>query len=197
MQTDLHEFENRYLQSRKTYSKRKPDLSIAPDLIQDIFKRYGLSSFENGFLWLIDPGKYKEFYQPWFNLIAETEGYIDAGNAYPFMRTAFGDCFFFEGDQLGFFSIATGVTNYLDANYYFNQTLVDDETLHGIYLFDIFTEFVKDSAPIQEKECLGFLPPLALGGEISQDNIEKVGLIEQLAFLSGTLPTSEISGYRE
>lgn len=188
MQIDLSKFENRYLKSRQLYSDKKPDLSMAPDSIREIFNRYGLSSFERGFLWLIDPAEYKEHYQPWFDLIAQAEGYINSKDAYPFMRTAFGDCFFFEEDQLVFVSISTGGTNYLDVNFYFNRTLTEEDNLNGIYLFDMFTKFIEDSGSIGEKECLGFLPPLALGGEIIQGNIERVGLFEHLAFLSELLP---------
>jgi len=181
---NFSEFEKTYLASKVIYNDNSPDLpESTPQSVRDLYMGYGLSSFKNGFLWIIDPISYKDDYLPWFKNIESQQGYIEADKTFPFLRTAFGDVVFFCGKQLGFISISTGVTNYLSMNFYLNVSLTEKETLRDLYLFEMFKNFSSEEK-IGSEECLGFLPPLALGGELDEENIQKVGLREHLAFLS-------------
>jgi hypothetical protein len=181
-------FDGKYRKSRKKYLSLTNDLpSFTPPEIQQIFSIYGTSSFDRGFLWIIDPVSRKEDYQLWFDHFFKKEGYINPETAFPFMRTAFGDVFFFEENEFGFISIIAEVSNHLSINGYLNRTLVEKDSLKDTYLYDLFQVALQKFGELESDECYAFLPPLALGGEIDEAHLQKVKLREHLAFLADLL----------
>lgn len=180
---DWRAFEELYLQSRTVYSEQPLFLpETLPPVIQAFYARYGLCSFGN-FLWTLDPLAWQEAYLPWFEAIAAGERDLDPATTYPFMRTAFGDVFYCCGKQLGFVSVSTGTNNHLNMNFYLNVSLTEDDGLRDLYFRGIFEE-VNGQEKLSPRTCLGFLPPLALGGEIGAEHAHVVDLQTHLAFLA-------------
>jgi hypothetical protein len=188
MSSDISEFDAQYRYGQKKYSDSIPKFpEKTSEIIKDVLLKYGLSSFENGFLWILDSLQIKEYYQPWFEDLANKEGFINPQETFPFMRTAFGDVFFFNGEEIGFISVITNANNYLDVEYYLNVTLKDDRSLEYTYFFKFFETALQRFGELESDECYAFLPPLALGGEIDEAHLHKVKLREHLALLSSLL----------
>lgn len=184
---DFSKFDETYLSSKKVYSEDTITLpESTPQSIKALYKTYGLASFGEGFLWILNPIEWQDHYLPWFEAIEVQEGHLDSATTYPFLRTAFGDVLYFCGKQLGFVSISTGAKNHLNLSFYLNVSFVEEDILRDLYFFGIFESFLS-KAGIGHDECLGFLPPVALGGEISDENVYKVKLKEHLSFLSELL----------
>ena len=118
---------------------------------------------------------------------------LDAGRAYhdshaspiyPFMRTAFADVFSFDAEgEVGSVSVVTGVMTNLRLESYLNRTLTRASDLDDLYLRSLFGEAPPRDGPLDGGQCFGFLPPLALGGDLDLDHVQKVGLQEHLHFL--------------
>ncbi|AZI44021.1 DUF1851 domain-containing protein [Deinococcus psychrotolerans] len=185
MTLDLSKFNSLYLDSRKSYAHHKIDLpeTIHAELKQ-LFDTYGLSSLDQGFLWVLDPIETKEDYQPWFNYLARTEGYIKAETTYPFMRTAFGDVFYFDSTDYGEISVVTNGGSNISLNGYLNRSLAEEDYLNDSHFHHLFKIALERFGELNCDECYAFLPPLALGGEIDEQYLQKVKLKEYLAILS-------------
>jgi hypothetical protein len=188
MSSDISEFDAQYRNGQKEYSDSIPEFpEKTSEIIKDVLLKYGFSSFKNGFLWILDPLQMKEYYQLWFENLANREEFINSQETFPFMRTAFGGVFYFYGEELGYISVITNNSNNLTMGYYFNRTLVDDDHLRNIYFHDLFKIALERFGELESDECYAFLPPLALGGEIDEAHLQKVKLREHLALLSSLL----------
>jgi len=180
---DWRAFEELHLQSRTVYSGEMVTLpETLPPVVREFYARYGLCSFGN-FLFTLNPLEWQDDYRPWFEALAASNEFVDAENMYPFMRTAFGDVFYCCGKQLGFVSVSTGASNHLTMNFYLNVTLTEADGLQDLYFMGIF-EAVGGKEKLSPRTCLGFLPPLALGGEIGAEHAHVVDLRTHLAFLA-------------
>jgi hypothetical protein len=149
---------------------------IFPEELASIYDQYGLSSFSNGFLWFVDPEKYRRDTIIWLG---------NSKKAIPFLRTAFGSFFYVDGDDIGYKSVVTGNGAYF-ANFdqVFNGFLCSDRTLNDVYFFDLYNLILEREGAVERDECYGFFPPVGLGGQISVDSAKRVKLHEHLAFLS-------------
>ncbi|GGL10993.1 hypothetical protein GCM10010844_32120 [Deinococcus radiotolerans] len=182
---DLARFEARYGPGRQGTQVRDVHLpSGTPADVGAFLRRFGTSTFDRGFLRVIDPGEHREPYHPWLDLAADENG-SDASRTYPFMRTAFGDVFYFDVEgEVGFISVVTGVMTNLRLESYLNRTLTRASDLDDLYLHCLFEATLERDGPLDAEQCFGILPPLALGGEINLDHVQKVGLREYLHLLS-------------
>lgn len=188
MVSNISSFDDKYSKGRKAYLGIINNLpAVTPREIWQIFSTYGTSSFDKGFLWTIDPISMKKDYQVWFDYFSSKEGYINPKTAFPFMRTAFGDVFYFEENEFGFISVTAEVNNHLSINGYLNRTLIEERSLKNTYLHDLFEIALERFGELESDECYAFLPPLALGGEIDEAHLQKVKLKEHLALLADLL----------
>ncbi len=148
-----------------------------PDELIYLWNKFGLSSFGNGFFWLVNSIEYLEEVQPWLS---------DVEKPLPFLRTAFGTFFFWDGVQVAHFNVVTGTTGYYSNafNFVFDDVLAYEDTLNDIFFYDLYLEALPRLGPIQRDECYGFFPPIAMGGEIDSSKLQRVKLREHLAFLS-------------
>jgi hypothetical protein len=148
-----------------------------PDDLNYLWTELGLCSFAEGFLWIINPFEFIEQIQPW---IPKIEAPL------PFLRTAFGDFFYWDGTQIGHKNIATNNEAFYSDNFewVFTKTLTRETSLTNIFLQDLYLETLPRLGSVKSDECYGFFPPIAMGGEIRADKIHRVKLQEHLAFLS-------------
>ena len=143
---------------------------------------------------LVDPADYQAFVDRYFRK-AWNE------SAVPFLVTAFGDLFACVksqplGDHIVFLNIRYGTFQILPNR---------PEILCNIHLFDKRHYYALDRYPeIREKagtpqpdECLGYVPPLALGGTEEDGNIQRLKLlpyIQEIAQVIGDFEPEDFSG---
>lgn len=181
-------FSEKYDRTAKKYSLKSPNIpKDTPDSVTSFLSKYGLSEFYQGFLWTLDPTESKRDYQPFFDRITDIYSEDEAKLAYPFLRTAFGDVFYFVKENIGSISIVTGVDSILDFDTVFNDILVNDDDLNNSYFLDIFLEANERLGSLSQDECFGFLPTISMGGDVSIETTHKVKLREYLTLVSQSL----------
>jgi hypothetical protein len=148
-----------------------------PNELIYLWSEFGLSSFGNRFFWLVNPLDYLEDVKHWIN---------EFENPLPFLRTSFGTFFFWDGVQIAHFNIVTGTMGYYSNsfNFVFEDVLAYEDTLNDIFFHDLYLGALPRLGVVERDECYGFFPPIAMGGEIRADKIQRVKLREHLAFLS-------------
>ncbi len=148
-----------------------------PDFLIEMWKADGFCSFNNGFFWLVNPD----------DLLPEAELVADLQGVTPMVRTGLGGIIFEQGGTCHSFDPA-----YLDITTYEEFSLADllnfsvtaDESLNEYYYFKLYEKARKRLGPITYDECYGFVPAIALGGDLSADNLQKVELKSYLQILS-------------
>lgn len=84
--------------------------------------------------------------------------------------------FYFDTEgEVGFVSVVTGVMTNLRLKSYLNRTLTRASDLDDLYLHRLFEAALERDGPLDGGQCFGFLPPLALGGDLDLDHVQKVG----------------------
>jgi hypothetical protein len=147
-----------------------------PEALIEEWTTCGWCGFGDGLIWFEDPRLFGDF-------LAQRG--LD-GSHTVFARTAFADLF----------SVSDGVV-YAFMTHYNEMNVVSDD-------FDLFgglilpkEKFLRDFArlplfkralaklgPLNHDECYGFVPALALGGEVRLENLKKVKLLQYLEILS-------------
>jgi hypothetical protein len=159
---------------------------ILPEFLIDIWKKDGLSYFNDGFIWFVDPDEYSgilSFFIP------------ESKNLHVIMRTAFGGLFFmkeFENEH----PELVRKYNYFCPIYRKGikmSTLLEDtlngwlttEELLAPYMFSNLYSRARKRLPIPlYDECYGFVPAIAMGGDTEPDNIQIIKQKEHLSFLA-------------
>jgi hypothetical protein len=154
-------------------------LSNAPQFLKDLWDTYGLPSFRDGFFWLLHPIESLDMYRSWM--------FEDAKNPLPFLRTAFGDFIYWDDNELMVLKrVPVPSDSFLGENFsfIFNDILCRKDTLDDGYFLDLYLEALPRLGPVERDECYGFFLPIAMGGEVRADKLQRVKLREHLAFLS-------------
>jgi hypothetical protein len=136
----------------------------------------GLFTFANGLFRFVDPQTMKPANQSWK---------LDPGENTIFLRTAFGDLFYWDGSAVNVLHVNSGVTNALDSeipnflNYTFSESY-REKTLFGRFLQKACDRL----GPLAPDEAYGFVPALPAGGKESATSLQKVRLNEYLDLLA-------------
>ncbi|UPT69981.1 MAG: DUF1851 domain-containing protein [Flavobacterium sp. JAD_PAG50586_2] len=153
------------------------------DIINYIWKKFGLRSYRDGLFWMVNPDEYNDLARQ-FPHISNT--------AIVLARTSIGNLFLLEkldiGDSITYLNTHFGTT-----------TIVSTD-------FEVFIEFNLAADPFWERECYGkielkaakkhkltadecltFIPALALGGDEKVSNLEKVNIKKNLEMLAQLL----------
>jgi hypothetical protein len=148
-----------------------------PEDIRLLYQEFGLCSFAEGFLWIINPFEYMDQFQFWIPKISKP---------LPFLRTAFGDFFYWDGIQISHKNVTTNNEAFYSDNFewIFTKTLIREASLTNIFFQDIYLEALPRLGAVERDECYGFFPPIAMGGEVDSSKLHRVKLREHLAFLS-------------
>jgi hypothetical protein len=170
--------------SGATIEKYRPRL---PDYFIEAWERDGLFTLSDGFFWLVNPDEYVDLLS-WF--FPENENLI------VIMRTAFGGLIFYDqsvkaDDGSGkeaysylcpIYLTVTPFTSALDA--VLNGWLTSPEIYDPLMFHTIYTVARERLPAPQPDECYGFVPAIALGGDLYPDQIAIFKMKEHLAFLS-------------
>lgn len=149
-----------------------------PSFLTEIWKTDGYRSFGNGFFWLVNPD----------DLMAEMEQAAPGFEGLlPLLRTALGSVFFEHGGTCHAFDPV-----YLDVTTYEGFSLADvmnysvtaDKSLNEHYHHNLYEKARARLDPVTYKECYGFVPAIALGGELDANNLQKMNLQVYLQILS-------------
>lgn len=148
-----------------------------PGEIIDLWREFGLGTFYNGYLKVINPNEYSELLK---------QSYFQGEVSIPIFATAFGDVITWEKNQF------VGIIKY---RYGENDVISDgfefffDDVKDGEYDMDHFTinkynEAVEKYGSLKYDECFGYVPILALGGKESVNNLKKVKIREHIALIT-------------
>ena len=140
---------------------------VPADEVIEIWKNYGLGSFLNGYLRVINPDDYKE-------LVEET--YFRGKDSIPLFTTAFADVITWQ--ENGFIDIVQ--YRYEDFEImlknmgYFLKFIYTEKTFTDDY-FDLklYEKAVKKYGELEYNQSFYFVPLLGLGGKKSVDNLDK------------------------
>ena len=122
-----------------------------PDEIIEIWKNYGLGSFLNGYLRVINPDDYKELVEETYFSGKENNKYI-------------GIIFYREED----FDIMASGIKYFFCDIYNEREFTDD-----YFDLKLYEKAVKRYGELEYNQSFCFVPLLGLGGKKSIDNLDK------------------------
>jgi len=181
---DLTLFEHAHLESWRPSGHPAPVLPDGtPPGIRQLYVRYGLCSFMDGFVHLIDPAARQHEHLPWFRRIEQRQGFLVAEQTYPFLQTAFGDVFFYGSGEIGLASVSTLNVGLLSLQFLFTAALNEEEYLQDV----LFRGMYQRRAP-QERpgpgQILGFMPPYLDIEEVFESFLQVVDRAEHLALLA-------------
>ena len=138
-----------------------------PDEVIEIWKNYGLGSFLNGYLRVINPDDYKE-------LIEDT--YFSGKESIPLFTTAFADVITWqENEYIGivlyrledFEIMASGM------DFFFSDIYTEESFRKEFFDLKLYEKAVKRYGELEYNQSFCFVPLLGLGGKKSIDNLDK------------------------
>ncbi len=145
-----------------------------------LWQRFGLTSFNRGKLWLINPNEYAEL----------VRGFKDVSEeAIPLFRTALGAFIVWDlmDDvyQLCYLDVSYNEFNPREEemSYFFDSILVSDDCWDNDFNGEMENIAIEKFPDLKEDECVGFVKPLVSGGEERSDNMRKVNLKDYLKTL--------------
>ncbi len=178
----LAEFENTHLPAIK--SKPLPESVILkysnkiPDLLFDLWSKYGCAGFAKGLIWVVNPDDYSDIPKKWLN--------TEYHDAYVFARTAFGDLFLLNGNEVYILRVQEGTFRILssDLSRFVYSTLCDKDYLKSGLSNPLFKKALAKLGVLKPDECYAIVPALALGGEFKIEYLQKAKLQTYLELLS-------------
>ena len=138
-----------------------------PDEVIEIWKNYGLGSFLNGYLRVMNPDDYKE-------LVEET--YFRGKESIPLFVTAFADVITWqENEYIGivlyrledFEIMASGM------DFFFSDIYTEKNFTDKYFDLKLYEKAVKKYGELEYNQSFCFVPLLGLGGKKSVDNLDK------------------------
>ncbi|MDR1605465.1 MAG: DUF1851 domain-containing protein [Gracilibacteraceae bacterium] len=153
---------------------------IVPDEIIEIWQQYGLGSFKNGFLKIINPEEY--------NAIL-TVAYSGSDAAVPLFATGMGDIITWENNHTFILvnfgkKILNGLAQKVSSLF---LSLNEDWFCEDSLFWKHYPEAIEMYGSLAYDECLGYVPLLGLGGFERVKNLQKVKIKEQLLVITALL----------
>lgn len=139
---------------------------LPPDIITD-WKEAGWCSYGKGFLWTVNPAWYWTFIEDVFQGSTHQN--------YVFMRTAFGNLFAWNGEEMRYIDIVSQEIIQLPRrlNILFDGLLCDEDYLDEVFHWQLFKQALQTLGTLQAHECYALKLPLALGGSLTLNNLHK------------------------
>lgn len=155
------------------YRKRLPSAML------EFWKRFGFGRCANGLVWVTNPNALGDILDEWTSRKRPAR-------AIPVIRTAFAKIVYWDGAM---FRLVDPNHNDLfeagdDVWVLFNVYLIGKAAREGILQEPLFKRALRKLGPLQRDEMYGYKLPLAMGGEPSLQNLEKMKMREQLAILA-------------
>ena len=154
--------------------------SIVPKEIVDIWEQYGLGSFRNGFMKIINPDEYREILDA---------SYARSHVAVPLFVTGMGDVITWE-DNDSFMLVSIGRKKITGIGMDVNVLLIsvaDDWFCEECMFGKNYPKAVETYGPLAYDECFGYVPLVGLGGAEKVKNLKKVKIKEQLLVITELL----------
>ncbi|MFP2910232.1 GAD-like domain-containing protein [Pyxidicoccus sp. 3LFB2] len=149
---------------------------LPAELLEE-WQQSGWCSYGNGFLWTINPAEYMDVLEDW---VESTEG------LHPFLRTAFGDIFYWDGQDTQYLDVQEGDTTvvFRRMEMLFDGMLCDDKSLNDLLQHKTFKLALPRLGPPTKDEVYAFVPPVAMGGSGELDTLKRYKLREHLTILA-------------
>ena len=138
-----------------------------PDEVIEIWKNYGLGSFLNGYLRVINPDDYKE-------LVEET--YFRGKESIPLFTTAFADVITWQKNRyIGIIFYKEEDFDIIDSgmDFFFTDIYTEDSLRNDYFDLKLYEKAVKKYGELEYNQSFCFVPLLGLGGKKSVDNLDK------------------------
>lgn len=149
------------------------------DLVINLWKTHGLSSYRDGLFWTINPDEYSDLLHLFPNV---------SKTAIPFARTNLGNLFYFDklsiGDSIFFLNVHKGTIKIVSTS--FQILFAFDFGGESFWKQDCYGKIELKAikkGKLAADECWAFVPALALGGDEKLSNLEKLKIKENLEFL--------------
>lgn len=150
-----------------------------PEKLMNSWKEFGLTSFSDGFLWLVFPDDYRDVIS---NFIYPEQ----VPEAHVFMRTGFGDIIFLYKNKI--FKISAVTLQTIELGGYFDAVidlnLCTRRSLNLVFFFDLYKKAFKSLGSLDSDEVYGFFPHPSIGGAIDVNTLKKVKLVPYLSMIS-------------
>jgi len=151
------------------------------EIITEIWSTNGFCGYKNGLFWLVNPDIFTELARK-FPSVSDT--------SIAFARSAMGGLFLFDkkeiGDSIIYLNPHLNTTKIISTS--FQVFIPMDMPADTFWKRECYGKFelkaIEKHGPLEHDECYTFTPALALGGNESISNLQKVKLIENLEMLS-------------
>jgi hypothetical protein len=179
--TDFQHFIDEYGSPTET---EKPDQGslggykgAIPDQVIEFWTRFGFGHYLQGLLWIPNPKQLEDVLTEW--LPKRSRGV-------PIARTAFGSVLYWQGHEFTLLDVNTNdrFSASDDAEVVFNFFLIGEDARLGVLQEPLFKKALKKFGPLRSDEMYGYKLPLAMGGDRTLKNMEKMKLREQLSILA-------------
>lgn len=149
-----------------------------PDGLVPLYRELRPGPYGDGIFWIQEPATLRRWYAPKLSGVPE---------AFPFARTSFGSVYLWLDREVNFVDVHTGrVFDVLpDIAQFLDEYLPSAEAREEDLLEGLHREAVAALGPPGQDEMFTFVPALALGGVAEVENVRRVKLPEQIAFLAG------------
>ncbi|KPY87574.1 hypothetical protein ALO97_03442 [Pseudomonas syringae pv. tagetis] len=166
-----------------------------PEQLLRYWEDYGWCGYAEGLFWTVNPQDYEDLLTDW---LAGKEVFKN-DNYHVIARSAFGELYLWG--EKGADSLS--ITSYMSRYSTNNSIFAGGEEDYGIRVFfssmqlehndldSFFEPALKNLGQLQSDEMYGFVPALALGGQMELKNLQKVKTIEHLTFLSQLSPLQD------
>jgi hypothetical protein len=149
---------------------------LGSDIIE-LYRKYGISSFGKGLIQTIHPIKSQHILEGWG---------VPWRECYPILKSSFGTIYFIYKTKLGYLVPIYKEIEFgeMEIDLVFDLVLADTIALNNACFKDIHDQVYPRLGIVDNDEIYAFVPALALGGERSAKNVEKVKMKEHFIFLS-------------
>jgi hypothetical protein len=157
---------------------------VVPKEIVDIWKKYGLGSFRNGFIKIINPDEYREILDVSFG-----RSHV----AVPLFATGMGDIITWQNSH-SFMLISIGRKHIEGLGMDVDVLLIsiaDDWCCEECMYGKNYPKAVEKNGPLAYDECFGYVPLLGLGGAEKAKNLQKVKTKEHILLITELLGAFE------
>lgn len=147
-----------------------------PDDLLNKWKKHGLCTLLNGYLKLIKPAEYSDF----FNALQKQSAMI------PFAITAFGDVLFWsESQYVVLAKLSENSLTIINSGFRFFWDNLSDSSYIADFFPDIalYEDAVNKLGPLAPDECFGLVPLLIAGGVKDIEHLNRVKMKEYIALL--------------
>lgn len=169
------------LKDFKSYAKVNDSVinkfkSVIPEALLTIWKNYGLGTFMNGYIKVINPDDYQEFFD---------KSKFGFKNAVPIFATAFGDIITCEsGEYISILYYRYGKIELMlkDFNFFLNR-LNDRSFVNEFFSLNQYNKAINQYGNLRYRECFGYTHLLSLKGEEYSVGLKKVQIQEHIALI--------------